>query len=63
ADLIKRKRIECLELVPALADALASHLDEQGENLGSIRLLAVGSDTSRPRDSASMSSPATGFAP
>ena len=47
ADLIKRKRIECLELVPALANALASHLDEQSENLGDIRLLAVGSDTLR----------------
>ena len=45
ADLIKRERIECLELVPAFADALASHLDERGENLGDIRLLAVGSDT------------------
>ena len=47
ADLIKRERIECLELVPALAGALAAHLDEQGENLGDIRLLAVGSDTLR----------------
>ncbi len=47
ADLIKRKRIECLELVPAIADSLASHLDEKGENLGGLRLLAVGSDTLR----------------
>ena len=47
ADLIKHEHIESLELVPALADALASHLDEQGENLGDIRLLAVGSDILR----------------
>ena len=33
ADLIRRERIECLELVPALADALATHLERQGENL------------------------------
>ena len=31
ADLIRRERIECLELVPALADALATHLEQQGE--------------------------------
>ena len=33
ADLIRRERIECLELVPALADALATHLERQGEDL------------------------------
>ena len=45
ADLIRRERIECLELVPALADALATHLERQGQNLEGVRLLAVGSDT------------------
>ena len=47
ADLIRRERIECLELVPAIANALASHLEQQGEDFGGIRLLAVGSDTVR----------------
>ncbi len=47
ADLVQRERIECLELVPALADALATHLERHGEDLGGIRLLAVGSDTVR----------------
>ena len=49
ADLISRERIECLELVPALADALAAHLERQGEDLDGVRLLAVGSDTVRGR--------------
>jgi non-ribosomal peptide synthetase component F len=49
ADLIRRERIECLELVPALADALATHLELQGEDLRGVRLLAVGSDTVRGR--------------
>ena len=49
ADLIRRERIECLELVPALADALATQLERQGEDLRGIRLLAVGSDTVRGR--------------
>jgi amino acid adenylation domain-containing protein len=49
ADLIRRERIDCLELVPALAELLAAHLERQGEDLGSIRLLAVGSDTMRGR--------------
>jgi non-ribosomal peptide synthetase component F/aryl carrier-like protein len=49
ADLIRRERIECLELVPALADALATHLERQGEDWGAIKLLAVGSDTVRGR--------------
>ncbi|MGP0067607.1 MAG: amino acid adenylation domain-containing protein [Isosphaeraceae bacterium] len=47
ADLIHRERIECLELVPALADALAAHLEGQDQDLAGIRLLAVGSDTLR----------------
>ncbi len=45
ADLIRRERIECLELVPAVASALAAHIERQREDLGTIRLLAVGSDT------------------
>ncbi len=49
ADLIRRERIECLELVPAIADLLAAHLERQGEDLGGVRLLAVGSDTVRGR--------------
>jgi amino acid adenylation domain-containing protein len=49
ADLIRRERIECLEVVPALADVLAAHLERQGEDLAGIRLLAVGSDTLRAR--------------
>ena len=48
-DLIRRERIECVELVPALADALAVHLEQHEEDLGGIRLLAVGSDTLRGR--------------
>jgi amino acid adenylation domain-containing protein len=47
ADLIRRERIECLELVPALADVLAAELERRGEDLGGVRLLAVGSDTLR----------------
>ncbi len=46
-DLIRRERIECLELVPALANALATHLERRSEDLGTVRLLAVGSDTLR----------------
>ena len=49
AGLIRRERIECLELVPAVADALAAHLEEQGQDLVGIRLMAVGSDTLRGR--------------
>jgi amino acid adenylation domain-containing protein len=47
ADLIRRESIECLELVPALAEVLAAHLERQGEDLRGIQLLAVGSDTVR----------------
>ena len=64
ADLIRRERIECLELVPAVADALATHLEQQGEDLGGIRLLAVGSDTLRhvcTADSAGWWGPAAGW--
>ena len=32
------ERIECLELVPAVADALATHLERQAEDLDGIRL-------------------------
>jgi amino acid adenylation domain-containing protein len=44
AELIRRQRIDCLELVPALAEALAAHLEETGENIACVRLFAVGSD-------------------
>ena len=47
--LIRRERVECLELVPAIADALATHVEQQAEGLEGIRLLAVGSDTVRGR--------------
>jgi amino acid adenylation domain-containing protein len=47
ADLIRRQRIDCLELVPVLANALATHLEGQGQDLDGVRLLAVGSDTLR----------------
>src|SRR5262249_4243862 len=49
AELIRRERIECLELGPALADALAAHLEGRGEDLAGVRLLAVGSDSVRAR--------------
>jgi amino acid adenylation domain-containing protein len=49
ADLIRRERIEFLELVPAIADALATHLEAQNLDLAGLRLLAVGSDTLRGR--------------
>ncbi len=45
ANLIRRERIECVELVPAVADALATHLEREGEDLSGVQLLAVGSDT------------------
>ena len=47
AELIRRERIDCLELVPAIAEALAAHLEPNGADLSGIRLLAVGSDTMR----------------
>jgi amino acid adenylation domain-containing protein len=45
--LIRRERVECLELVPAVADALATHAEQCAEKLDGIRLFAVGSDTVR----------------
>ncbi|MGP0067609.1 MAG: amino acid adenylation domain-containing protein [Isosphaeraceae bacterium] len=45
AGLIRRERVECLELVPALAEPLAAHLERTGGDLAGLRLLAVGSDT------------------
>jgi amino acid adenylation domain-containing protein len=48
-ELIRHEGIECLELVPALADALAEHVEQEGKDLGGVRLLAVGSDTVRGR--------------
>jgi amino acid adenylation domain-containing protein len=47
--LIRRERIECLELVPAVADALATHAEQSAEHLEDIRLFAIGSDTVRGR--------------
>jgi amino acid adenylation domain-containing protein len=45
AHLIRRERIECVELVPAIASALATHVEQERGDLAAIRLLAVGSDT------------------
>jgi amino acid adenylation domain-containing protein len=45
ARLIADRRIECMELVPLVAEGLASTLERQGGNLRGVRLLAVGSDT------------------
>ena len=45
--LIERERIECMELVPALAEPLAAHCEQAGRDLGGLRLLAVGSDSLR----------------
>jgi amino acid adenylation domain-containing protein len=48
--LIRRERVECLELVPAVADALATHVEQMADqSLEGIRILAVGSDTLRGR--------------
>ena len=46
-ELIERERIECVELVPALAEPLAAHCEKAGRDLGGLRLLAVGSDSLR----------------
>ena len=43
--LIRRERIGFMELVPVVAEVLADELERQGENLASVRILAVGSDT------------------
>jgi amino acid adenylation domain-containing protein len=48
AALIRKDRIECVELVPAIAEALAEHLEaEPGDGPLPLRLLAVGSDSLR----------------
>src|SRR5262249_59994216 len=48
AALIRRRRIECVELVPAIAEALAEHLEaDPGNGPLPLRLLAVGSDSLR----------------
>jgi amino acid adenylation domain-containing protein len=47
AELIGRERIDCLELVPALAEPLAAHRELTGSNLAGLKLLAVGSDSLR----------------
>jgi amino acid adenylation domain-containing protein len=49
AKLIHREQIGCLELVPALAEALAAHLESQGADLAGVEILSVGSDTVRER--------------
>src|SRR5262249_49224644 len=46
-EVIRRERIECVELVPALAELLVSHLEQTGGDLASLRLLAIGSDILR----------------
>jgi amino acid adenylation domain-containing protein len=45
AALLRDERIDCVELVPAVAEALASELERTGGTLAPLRLLAVGSDT------------------
>jgi amino acid adenylation domain-containing protein len=47
AELINRERIECLELVPALAEPLAAYCEQTGGSLAGLRLLALGSDSLR----------------
>jgi non-ribosomal peptide synthetase component F len=47
AQLIGREHIECMELVPALAEQLVARLDQTGDRLPALRLLAVGSDMLR----------------
>jgi amino acid adenylation domain-containing protein len=47
AELIEREQIACVELVPALAEPLASHCERTDRNLAGLRLLAVGSDSLR----------------
>jgi amino acid adenylation domain-containing protein len=46
-DLLRRERVGCAELVPAVAEAMAGELERQGGGLPGLRLLAVGSDTLR----------------
>ena len=45
AALLRDERIDCVELVPAVAEALASELERTGGTLAPLRLLVVGSDT------------------
>ena len=47
SELIERERIECVELVPALAEPLAVHCEQARADLCGLRLLAVGSDSLR----------------
>ncbi len=47
AELLRRQRVDAVELVPALAELLAEHLEREGERLEGLRLLAVGSDAWR----------------
>lgn len=44
ADLIRRKRIEVVEFVPAVARLLSDYLDHVGGGLPTLRLVMVGSD-------------------
>jgi amino acid adenylation domain-containing protein len=46
-NVIRHQRIECVELVPALAEYLVSHVEQTGGDLAGLRLLAVGSDVLR----------------
>ena len=43
-DLIRRYRVECAEFVPAVLRSLLDHAARNGESLGSMRTLIVGSD-------------------
>jgi amino acid adenylation domain-containing protein len=45
AALLRDERIDCVELVPAVVEALASELERTGRTLAPLRLLVVGSDT------------------
>jgi len=45
AALLRDERIDCVELVPAVAEALASEVERTGGTLAPLRLLVVGSDT------------------
>jgi amino acid adenylation domain-containing protein len=45
AALLREERIDCVELVPAVAEALASEVERTGGTLAPLSLLAVGSDT------------------
>jgi amino acid adenylation domain-containing protein len=42
---LREERVDCVELVPAVAEALASELERTGGTLAPLRLLVVGSDT------------------